>query len=616
MTSFYQKNNYDVQITIGTLLLTTLLGKNENGLCDELNISATCGNARTAVFSFIPPENTIDLTLYEGKAVQIMLRTPTDGWQTVFTGIVDTPRINFISRKITLECSDNRQNRIIKLPLGVVSSIGSYSDTVFGVSTDRADELTKRLQTVTADFDFDRFGNYALTSWTPKATADYTLVPSDISREQDPTIDYNASSKSINTINITVNYTYPRLHQQHVNVNWPGYANFISDWFTAGKPSFLSRDTAITAANAGNWRVIGDITFTALWPAQGFSYGGGVIIWQPNTVEQQTVQRQTNNGYLKNTDGSFVLDSNGQKVKSYTPVFDNQNKPVMDVVSSTVTDTSSGLCRGANWVAATRFTQTVTEKYTIKLQAPQVIARYGVIDSAETISIQSPYDDSDWESGKEISNTNQNFYINQKPNANKIMESIGVALNKAAASIKALYRNYTFSFRTKLLKPKIDVWNTLDVTVNEAARGATSSIHAKGKVDSLTHYVNFNTLEAYSTVTLKLSRSEGSATDSTWVIPSPAENPGYIYNTLRSITLQTYIAQDPEFGALNAQFQRGWFCNGAIRDANNNTVRTTYPEYLSFDYPQIPDSIRKEITYTSNSVFNIAIPNDTLIVSF
>ncbi len=101
-----------------------------------------------------------------------------------------------------------------------------------------------------------------------------------------------------------------------------------------------------------------------------------------------------------------------------------------------------------------------------------------------------------------------------------------------------------------------------------------------------------------------------------WTVPAVVENPAYIYNTLRSIVLQTYIAQDPVYTTALAAYQYGWFCNAEIKDNTGLKKRTQYPEFLTLDYPEIPDSLRKELTYTSNSTFNVAIPNDFLEVSF
>lgn len=605
MPSFYQKNGYDVQITVGTLLITTALGRQQNGLCDALTINAACGQSRTAVFSFIPPETVVNLNNYEGKAVKILIRTAADGWQQVFTGIVDTPRLDFITRKITLECSDNRQNRVIQMPVGVVSSIGYYSDVVFGTVTDRAEELTKRLETVTADFDFDRFGKYALTSWTPKATADYTLNSSDISREVPPTLDYNSSAKSINTIKMTVNYKYPRLHQQHVLCSWPGYGDFLSGYYNAGRPSFPSKQTIQSAATGSSWKVVGDILFTELWEAQGFNFPGGVLIWQPNKIEQTYAQRQQNMGRLPGTTTNW-----------YKPVTDKNGSPVMDVVSSTITDTSSGLCRGASWLAAKRFSQDITESYTFTIRAPQAIAKYGVIDSNEVVGIDSDYDTSEWDSTSEVSNTSVNFFINKKLNVHKIREAQRVMLNRAKARILSLYRNYVLTVRTKYLKPKLDVWNTLSIAVNETARGHNSYMNAKGKVNTVSHNIDFNTLEAYTVVSIKLSRSSGSASNSAWTIPAPSENSSYIYSTVRGVGLSTYIGEDPDLIAAYPQYYKGWICNGLIDETGNYTRRTQYPEYFVMDYPEIPERIRKPMTFSSTSTFNIAIPNDFLEVSF
>lgn len=612
-SAFYTKWGYDVEITVGSYYITTANEAFDYGLTDSLTISAAENTSRTAYFTFIPPTGPIDITAFQGQPVHILIHTST-GIHQVFHGVVDTPKLDFRGRRISLECSDQRSNRIIQLPLGVVSSIGNYSEAVFGKIKDRSEELDKRLQTVAASFDFDSYGNWHLTNWTPKAVADYTITPGMILRNSQPSVNFTARTKTINTYNIAVSYTYQRLHHQTAHFVWSGYQDFLQDWYTQGRPTFPTRDAISGAINNADWRLVSNpnTVFTPIWPAQGFNGPGGVIIWQPNEIKNQYAGRVQNMGYAKDGNGDFITVGtfpNAKLVPIILPVLDNNGKQIMDLVSTTITDTSSHLCKGASWTSALRFAQTVTEKYNITITAPQSVAKYGVVDAFEQVNITDPYDTSKWEGSKQIHFVSQPFYINQKTNYTNLITAMQAVIKKAKRDMLALHRDVEVSFRTvnMLLLPQIDLQHTVDVTIDESARDQSLSIHAKGKVYSISHNIDFRTLEAYTTITLRLSRSTGSVTESPLLINQVVEDPSYI-GTTRNISLGTHVGINPDPAVtVGADKWTGWIGNKWI-----NGSKTNYPEEFRVDYPAIPDNVRDQITYESDTTLLINIPNDPL----
>lgn len=620
MATFYEKNGFDVEITIGSYLITTSNEAKSDGLCNDLVVSATNNQARTARFSFIPAESTVSLERFQGDIVRIFIRT-SNGTHQVFYGFVDTPHIDFIARKVTLECSDERDNRLIQLPKSVVKKIGSYSEAVFGIARDQAEEVEKRLLTVAGDFDFDGYGNYELTEWAAKATADYTLTPSDVLYTENPVVAYTNRRKSINTINMTIKYSYQRLHQQAATFTWNGWTNDkagLRDWFANGKGSFPTKQAIISATESGDWRKVSSINFTDLWAAQAVDVSGGFLLWQPNLFEEEYRERKEFAGYLKDGDGDFVtVGDPARLVPQYETVKDADGNPVLDLVRQKITDTSSHLCIGATWSSARRFAQTVTEQYNITLKSTQSISKYGVIDAYERVDIADPYDVSAWASGKTISFTTQNFYVNEKNNTGELHKAIQVSLNKARHEILDMHRDVTVTFRTTPTpRPEIDLKHTVDVTIDQSAIGSSASINAKGKVSSFTHVIDFETLEGYTEITLRLSRADGSTTSDTWAVQVPIEDPLYI-GTSKSITLGTHLGvnPDPDENPLADKYT-GWIGNKEVLNAENVALRTQYPELFVVDFPPIPEYIQNPITYESDNEFDIEVPNDTLTISF
>lgn len=612
MGVYFDENGYDVKIAIGGMLLTTDLHAKEYGLTGSLNISSVVGQASEATFTFIPPEETVILELLQGQEVSILIRQGQQ-WEQVFFGYVDSPKMDFIGRKITLLCTDNRKNRVIKLPKSVIQTVGSYSEAVFGAAKDQSEELEKRLETVAGDFDFDRYGNYYLTPWQPKEVADFSFPATDISYNENPDLQYTNRDKTINTRNIKITYTYQRLHQQTKNFVWAGFGEFLS-WYNGGRPTFPTKDSVKSAAMGSDWRLSDantPVNFANLWPAGGYSG----VVWQPNDVTEEKKGRTRLNGYLKDSTGNFVtVGVPARLVPDYKPVLDNDGNQIMDVIKTTIRDTSSHLCRAANFRAALRFSQTVTEEWNVQLRAPQAIAQNRVIDSFESYSLSDPYNTGNWEKADVITQVAFNFYYDQVTKRSEQSLALQVALNKARHDILDLHRDVTLGWRFKTLQPRLDLRNTIEVDINQFALGSTAQIVAKGRVYSINHFIDFKTTEAYTNCTLKLSRANGTANDDTWRVPTVIQDPGYIGEPT-TITLGTWAGLDPETTADSDKWT-GWICNKYVDRPGLTPARTEYPEKFVIDFPAIPDSLRDELTIYGDSLYNMFIPNDLLETSF
>jgi hypothetical protein len=374
-SAFFLRNNYDCDIFIGGYQIP------KNKICDNISVSHSEGAAASCTFSLLAASGVQDLNAYRGQSIYVNIRDLT-GTYRVFTGFVNVPSLDFIEKKIKFTCTDRREAQINKFPYLLISLIGQYSNEVFGIPKDQKDELEKRLETIPASFDFDNYGNPGLTLWAPKTTADFTLGASQIYYEK-PNVTYTDGEKVTNTIHLTVGYRYQRLHQQLVQISWPGYQDFLVDWFNQGTPSFPQKETIRSAANTGSWKPVGNVVYTDLWPAGGF----GSVQWQPNEVQHTYVARTTAvpikdaNGVIRVVE-TFVLDPNGHKI--------------YDIASTTIIDTSSNLARGARWTAARKFSQNLTELYDLKIYSPQAVTKFGEVPAMETVVVNDPFDEQIW----------------------------------------------------------------------------------------------------------------------------------------------------------------------------------------------------------------------------
>lgn len=598
--TFFSRNGYDVDIFIAGYAIP------KTQIHGDLIIQRAEGSATSASFTLIPSAGVQNPELYQGKPVYINAITSA-GVFRLFTGYCDLPHIDLVEKKISFDCTDRRAAQLNNASSATITSIGYYSNAVFGLPKDQNDELEKRLSTVPYSYDFDTYGTGILTAWAPKAIADYTLSGSDIYYDT-PRVDYTNRAQTLNSIQITVNYTFQRLHQQICTVSWSGYQDFCRDYFNAGRPSFPTRDMVESAANSLDWKVVGNVSYTSLWPAGGFSCSGipgesvgasAPISWQPDQIQYEYAQR-TSREYV--TSGGALLAGSPTIDR---PVYDASGNAIYDVSRVITTNTSAGLCRGASWTAGRKFAQNVVQTYTMTVNSPQAIARFGTISTKERTDIIDTYDSSRWERDPTIYSTAVNFYSDQKTNSADLSNALFTAYQKARTTLLQAHRDVTVTFKRGLW-PQIDLKHTVETTA--------TAIACKGKVSAITHRITVGTGEAVTEVSLRLSRSYGGDSDTGFYISTPTDSSSYI-GTPVTVNLGTHIGLDINTTS-GASIWNGYVGNKTLFDGRTGYSRTTYTEAFIVDYPAIANTIRDNRSVSSSVTYNVSIPNDSLTVTF
>ncbi len=613
-TNKFELTGYEVNIYIGGNLIPQFR------LCDTYTRTKGEGNTTTMEFSIIPPSGVQDLDYYLGKSVQVYIRT-NSGYYKSFTGYINTPTADLINEKISFNCSDRRTNRILTEDLRSatfpgIQNVGSYSNTLFGDAKDPSDELDKRLSLIPYSFDFDNNGNPQLTAWSPKAVADFTFngtpgVYYDNKVYYDkPSVTYADRTSTINTVEISFEHNYTRLHQQTIVGIWTGYDQFVRDWWNNGRPSFMSKDAIEGAATAGGWNIIGSINFVELWDSQGF----GSVVWQPNGFSSYTRTAQRITGYKRGDDGALTL-INDKPVPIYTDVKDSSGRIVTETYRTELNDTSSGLCRGAAWRSARKFSQNVVENYTLNIVDPVGLARFGPVVEQLNFNLTSPFDASVYENDPTVFNTDVNIFSNQKTSVVELNNAVYTALNLAKNKILQAHRDVVVSLRRSIF-PQIDLMHTVAVNINP--------VQCRGKVVSIVDTINFNTNEAFTDLKLKLSRSPSAVSNSTLAMPSaPSEDLSYIGESLPGFvgggtTNADYYAR--YYNAERRATISGAIVNFFPTETTINTfttpVKTTAPESFVVKYPAIADVLRRDRILSSTTSYNVNIPNDYLVVTF
>lgn len=596
--TFLTRNGYDIDIYIDGYAVP------KNQICGNITIHKEENKSGSLQFTLLPGSGIQDPESYQGSAI-IANITDENGNFRSFTGYVDTPTINIIDKKITFDCTDRRDSRILDLSPAFITPIGLYSNDVFGVPKDQADELDKRLSTVPACVDFDNYGNPQYTPWLPKVTPDFTMTGGDIYYDR-PDVTYTNRTKTLNTVNFTVKYHFQRLHQQIIHFTWSGYDEFLRDWYNVGTPSFPMKDTIQNAAFSGDWAPLNSISYTNLWPAGGF----GNVVWQPNQIQNEYKQR-VNIIYLPYNPAPGIFSAtwpDGKKYPLETPVLDSNNKPIYDIISTTITDTSSMLCRGASFTSGLKFAQNVVYEFDLSVYSPQAINRFGIIQDNFSVDVTDEYDTTLWEKDKKVyASPTQNFYFDQKAGYADLVKAIDCSVRKARTSIQGAHRDASVNFQRRIWA-NIDLVHTVEIDSDQ--------VQCQGKVSSITHTINIESGEGRTAVTLLLSRSNGGDSASSLLVNIPTDDPAYI-GSPTTVALGTHLGLDPDPAVTRgAELWNGYIGNKTTGGGATAPIRTQFSESFIIDYPAIPATLRGDRELSAGSSFIITIPNDFLQVTF
>lgn len=580
---------------VGFEPIITLGGQNvpHDQIIDTIDVTYTEDSSPTATFKLQLPAGTYNLYEYQAKSVTIDIRE-SSGTTRIFTGHVDLPSINNITEQLTLNCVADRRELLTTIVAPFKDTIGTYSTVIAGENNNVADEIEERLSTVAASLDFDGSNNWTLTSWTPKSTADFTLTDTDCFR-RDPKIEIERRNQIVNRVKVDLSYSYIKSYHVDCNFNWihPFKDTGICD-FLLTFPDIPSKEMIEEAIEAAGWPVRYDlIGYSPLRETGVYNCSGTPIIWSTTQTQYQNFAR---------------LDGSGNQVT------DINGNPLFTPVAVAVVDLNDIYTMSAQWNAATRFNQSVTQKYSVFVQSATSQARYGVQEQAFSYSYSDPDSGESWEQYEKYTNDipagavvtpgEPSFFLERKtnkPDFNKLSIS---ALAKAKKTILQGHRDTKISFQRDFW-PAIKLRHTIELY-------STKFINGKGKVYSYTHRIDVSDKADHETsVVLKTYRSTASETDSPIVAPTePSDtllSPAYVIN------LQSHYGQEPNLN-WNGHIGNKWVTTQI--GTGSNTFRTAYQEEFRVDTPEIPANYRdvRELTATQTYTINIPVDDVTFIV--
>lgn len=599
-STFYSRNGWDLFITVGTQLISPSI------IHGGVQVVKNEDDNHTAEFTIIMRPNTYNLYDYQGKAVKIQAKVA-GVTRTVFTGNVDIPTIDVINEKLTLRCVADRRKLLGNLT-AYEPYVGYYSATVLGQNDSTYDRINARLQTIPSSLDFDGSNNYALTSWTPKATADYTYGSSAVYR-RNPQLILESSAKIVNKINITMDYAYVRHHERTCLFQWQhtycptdyqtGVGNICP--FLIDRPTMPTKEMIVSAANSAGWPI------QPLTMYFGKQFRSGSYLCSGAWVQWSTFETGFTNEPILDKDGNAVNDAKGN--------------PTYKSVLKTVTDFTDLYTMFAQWSASTRFNQNVKEGYTLSVQAPSSISSYGTLDQSENYSYTAKDDNATWEeytAGQPYpSNVTRytdsgsgSYFFNGTADRNTFNNALTTAIHKAQTSILRNHRDTRIVFQ-RFVSPELELKHTIALS-GKWVRG-------KGKCQRIVHSFcvsdcSFGTAgEAYTEVQLVQYRGTSTITDTALIPPTPPSDTYVLpqYN----IILGNHYGEDPS--STQAASWNGFVGNKAIREqlpgGGINYTRTYFQESFIVDTPAIADQIRNDRDLAASASYNVNIPSDSTV---
>lgn len=598
--SFLTRNNYYPMLYINNVRVS-------DSIIDGATITIRKVENEAAIMTITlrPGTGAQSLTYYPGLPIFLNVQIGGNIYRQ-YTGIIDIDSYDIQKETITIQCTDDRTNRINSELSAYVDTVGYFSTDLFGIPKDTSLELENRLTTIPYSFDFDNSGVKQLTAWAPKSSPDYTLGDSDI-YNRELSIKKTYRNEVINKVNITLTYQYERLHHRQRGFTWSN--NLTACQFLTGGYTLCSKDMIRQAIISAGWPLYGDISFTNV-------YSSGMYRCVLNSPGAQTVSI----GWIGSTSQGLNYVQQDTTIVNgiVTPVtqYDSAGNVLSQSATKATVNTADLYCIGATWQATKRFSQNIKEQYTLTVQAPQSQTQFGTIAQSEQGSIRDTFDSSYWEKqdvykalsaqdaadAVSVLNTSSlptaDYFIDKDTDRTHFNLMCLAMINRAKTTILKSHRKNRVQF-TRSYWPYIDLKHTVQLN--------TTKVTAKGKVYSIEHNITVGTGEATTKIELALYKSIGSQSESTFSIPNI---PSYIPTIEHSL-----IGLDSHYG-MAPQGEWNGYIGNKISTINNNTFKTDYPEQFRVDVPAIESEFRDNKTLTNSQTYNVSIPNNTLSITF
>jgi hypothetical protein len=458
-------------------LRCTLAGADVSAaLTGVVRVEAEESRARVAEFTLRPAAGAVDLTAWVGAAVVLEVSQQDQPWTRLFTGWVDVPEYDPVTRLTTYHCHDRLQERLDAMSRAQLAALigGEWSAGVFRDDVTGYEHAQDRLSTVPAALDAGPDGVLRVTPWAATSPA-WTLTEAHIVDES-LRVELASRADLANRITITAEARFQRRSHRQRSVSWryhqPPAAYGFVPWLL-DNTTLPTEEMIRSAADQSGWAVTRE-SFTRLPGTTTVQVGGGETrIW-----------------------------------------VHNPEAPPFMVLEATLS-------------LARRWATTITEVYTLRVEAPASVALWGLAEQTENANL-SAEGEADWEivsdptngtgiapyddlAGATVDPTTGDRYFDDAPRAD-VDAMVRAAVARARVRILESHRRHLVEATVPLLAD-LDLAHTLRV--------ATDAVTATGKVRQLAHEMDIESGQALTLARLAVSRGGAAVAETPVAAPAP-----------------------------------------------------------------------------------------------
>ena len=489
-------------------------------VCDYMqNIEVTFEEDKAALAKMVFKQaagEKVDLHKYLNKPMRIELLRENKEPYVLYDGLFDASNWQFNQFFIEWNATAARERLFESMTDTQIRSIGVFDENVFKSLKDYTDKKTlvaDRLSTIPASIDFIN-GSPIVTSWFPKATADYTLEACAILRDGAAN-NVLSQENIINKVTVSVQNQWDLLYYAKRKYTFDSEYT-VCNYSSWGLPPMNS--TVKSAADGTGW-VLSDYTSTGL-------HAGGVYMcsWRGG-FPQQMMWRPKSASFNK------TIDADGNEIKLNEDEFYDR----------TVTDYTNVYAQTASFNLSTEWAQPIEETIDIVVQNSASIARYGervdginvnvLQDRSKSTNRVIKYwgDKNKYRSADKSGATLQpnGYWTLRADNIDKgsLQSAINVAKRAAEVIILSSHRSIEMTLKSKKFAPQFNVTQTHNVNFQH--------VNGTFKVARIVHNIDLIRKSATTEVTYKIfSNSENKQYEVTQVEPPRAnlnmfKNPTY-----------------------------------------------------------------------------------------
>ncbi|MDH4566186.1 hypothetical protein E8E95_05795 [Pseudomonas sp. BN414] len=523
-----------------------------------------------ADFSLLLDAGPVNPASYTGQSVELYYRDWVGGaWreELCFKGWIIRPQFTLQTSVLACECSDRRQEIVEAMDIVAIDALtgGSWSADVFEPVDGRSrwDYAMERMSTRAASLQCSVEGELQVTPWASRPAT--FVIPAgmvlDGSLEWVP-VELN---DRINVVEVAADYRFIRLRERHQDFLWehPAVEGVtIIDGF------------CLTWGREDNTEVPDIVMVESASSSAGY----------------QAVLATANWERVPATGSGSLCD----------PPFGWRN------------DFPDLLLR-ATWTSAMRWSQRVTEQYTLRVEAPASIAQAGEVISRERIALETESDREAEFEGTEFTEPDTDAtedalgdWVVDVREDDRRAAALSCGLAMATATILGGHRGNRFSFQL----PTSDTLGIrLEHTLHVQDEILGRSVQCRAKVFSIIHEWDFDSGSALTSIQLAVSQGGGAITDPLTLPAIPPSTPPGTPSAL--IILGTQLGSRNSSPIYDDELD-GFAGNYTVNDLDINPELEEFPRRFDLTAPEIPEDHRDEYAATQAHTYQLAIPNDLL----